>query len=307
MISDVLSESTAGLARADVCRADEAAAFRFRVQFYEPLAQAFPPAGPSSGGVRLSIVTPDVPDAERCGHLAFGAELCMRGRVFRVHPCARARTQAQPWCSLTVDDVTVFLSGARVDAHTVCAQPIAAAKAKGMPIRPSELNVTVVTPRAASLGSAEVRACVRAEGSTIVPSMPTVHASLAVASEKPGVGPSEPCPCSSPQGKIVIRDLVRLFNYRVEPVPELLLIDADPAVRTGTLACHACPVGQNDATTDPTTGFRCGRWPARLSPTAALRPGFEGSLPPLPKIPTRPCAIRPNPRVCGSRRSSLEP
>jgi hypothetical protein len=93
VISDVLSESTAGLARADVCRADEAAAFRFRVQFYEPLAQAFPPAGPSSGGVRLSIVTPDVPDAERCGHLAFGAELCMRGRVFRVHPCARAHAR----------------------------------------------------------------------------------------------------------------------------------------------------------------------------------------------------------------------
>jgi hypothetical protein len=93
LISDVLSESTAGLARADVCRADEAAAFRFRVQFYEPLAQAFPPAGPSSGGVRLSIVTPDVPDAERCGHLVFGAELCTRGRVFRVHPCARAHAR----------------------------------------------------------------------------------------------------------------------------------------------------------------------------------------------------------------------
>ena len=49
----------------------------------------------------------------------------------------------------------------------------------------------------------------------------------------------------------MIRDLVRLFNYRVEPVPELLLIDADPAVRTGT--SHAMPApGQNDATTDPT-------------------------------------------------------
>jgi hypothetical protein len=138
------------MARADVCRLDAADALRFAVQFYAPLARAFPASGPSTGGVALSIVTPDVPDAE----------------------------------SVAVGDVSVFLSGARADVLAVRAQPSAAS---GAPRPLSELNVSVLTPRAYSPGSAE--------------------------------------------GTIVIRELVRHFDYDVEPVPELLSIDAVPAER----------------------------------------------------------------------------